>query len=236
MASSGHAAGIAADVVCRAHRTRIPSRRSAPRFRLTRMDGPTTRASGSTSPCAPVIVPVVARRRPAGRCRRGTTPAWTPSWSARRCGAGRRPGRGRRRPHTSEASACRSSAHGAYPPGRVRLDGQEPEALSSACVGPQVVTAEDVVFADDDGVLFVPAGRAEEVLATTREIWETSGSRHRIRAGETLREQTAFADYLERRAADPGLHLQAAPPPDRGSHRGIALCGDDFPRSERSDR
>jgi len=67
-----------------------------------------------------------------------------------------------------------------------------------------MVSADDVVFGDDDGVLFVTAERSEEVLATAREIWQTEREQaRRIRAGETLRRQTAFDDYVTRRAADP---------------------------------
>ena len=95
-------------------------------------------------------------------------------------------------------------SYGSYPPGPVRLDEQEPEALTSARFGPHEVTREDVVFADDDGVLFVAAERAEEVLSAARRIWETEREQaRRLRAGETLRRQTAFDDYLARRAADP---------------------------------
>lgn len=95
-------------------------------------------------------------------------------------------------------------SYGSYPPGPVRLDEREPDALTSARFGPHQVTPGDVVFGDDDGVLFVAAERAEEVLATARRIWETEREQaEKIRAGETLRRQTAFDRYLERRAADP---------------------------------
>src|SRR4051812_35045130 len=63
-------------------------------------------------------------------------------------------------------------SYGSYPPGPVRLDEQEPEALVSARFGPVEVTAEDVVFGDDDGVVFVAAGQAGEVLQVARGIWE----------------------------------------------------------------
>ncbi len=63
---------------------------------------------------------------------------------------------------------------------------------------------DDIVFADDDGVLFVAAERVEEVLAAAQKIWQTEREQAvKIRAGETLRRQTAFDDYLARRAADP---------------------------------
>ncbi|MEX2984405.1 RraA family protein [Streptomyces sp. C36] len=95
-------------------------------------------------------------------------------------------------------------SYGSYPPGPTRVDDREPEALTSARFGPHLVTAEDVVFADDDGVLFVPADRVEGVLATAHRIRDTEREQARkIRAGQTLRRQTSFDDYLARRADDP---------------------------------
>jgi regulator of RNase E activity RraA len=95
-------------------------------------------------------------------------------------------------------------SYGSYPLGPVRLDEREPEALATARFGAHMVSSDDVVFGDDDGVLFVAAERAEEVLATAQRIWQTErGQARRIREGDTLRRQTAFDDYLARRAADP---------------------------------
>jgi 4-hydroxy-4-methyl-2-oxoglutarate aldolase len=95
-------------------------------------------------------------------------------------------------------------SYGSYPPGPVRLDEREPEALATARFGPHVVSDDDIVFGDDDGVLFVAAERAEQVLATAHQIWRTERAQaNRIREGETLRQQTAFDDYLARRTADP---------------------------------
>jgi 4-hydroxy-4-methyl-2-oxoglutarate aldolase len=95
-------------------------------------------------------------------------------------------------------------SYGSYPPGPVRLDEREPEALATARFGPHLVSDDDMVFGDDDGVLFVAAERAAEVLATAHQIWQTEREQaHRIRTGATLRQQTAFDDYLARRGADP---------------------------------
>jgi len=95
-------------------------------------------------------------------------------------------------------------SYGAYPPGPVRLDEQEADALTVARFGPHLVTSDDLVFADDDGVVFVAAARADEVLATARVIWQKEREQAvKIRAGETLRVQTAFDDYLAQRAEDP---------------------------------
>jgi len=76
------------------------------------------------------------------------------------------------------------------------------------------VTRDDVVFADDDGAVFVPAAQVGEILQAARAIWEVEREQaQKIRAGETLRRQTAFDDYLARRADDPAYsfrrHLRA---------------------------
>jgi 4-hydroxy-4-methyl-2-oxoglutarate aldolase len=95
-------------------------------------------------------------------------------------------------------------SYGSYPAGPVRLDEREPEALVTARFGPHLVSAGDIVFADDDGVLFVAAQRAEQVLVTAHQIWQRERDQaRRIREGQTLRQQTAFDDYLARHAADP---------------------------------
>jgi 4-hydroxy-4-methyl-2-oxoglutarate aldolase len=95
-------------------------------------------------------------------------------------------------------------SYGCYPPGPIRLDEREPNALVTAQFGPHEVSGADVVFGDEDGVLFVEAERAAEVLATAQQISQTERQQaHRIRNGETLRRQTDFDGYLARRAADP---------------------------------
>jgi 4-hydroxy-4-methyl-2-oxoglutarate aldolase len=95
-------------------------------------------------------------------------------------------------------------SYGCYPPGPVRLAEREPEALATARFGPHQVTGEDVIFGDDDGVLFVGAGHVAAVVATAQKIWQTEREQaRRIRDGETLRQQTDFDGYLARRAADP---------------------------------
>ena len=95
-------------------------------------------------------------------------------------------------------------SYGANPLGPTRLDAQEPDALAFARVGVHEVTREDVVFADDDGVLFVGSDRVDEVLAAAEEIRRRERDQaSRIRSGVPLRTQTRFDDYLARRAADP---------------------------------
>jgi regulator of RNase E activity RraA len=95
-------------------------------------------------------------------------------------------------------------SYGTCPAGPMRLDPREPDALSSARFGAHVITSDDVVFADDDGVVFVPADRVDEVVDAARAIWQVEREQaSRIVAGETLRAQTSFDEYLSRRADDP---------------------------------
>lgn len=92
-------------------------------------------------------------------------------------------------------------SYGAFPFGPLRLDPREPEALTSARVGPQAADSSHAVFADEDGVLFVARDRVAELLETAHGIRDTEQRQaERIRGGETLRQQTAFDDFLRRRA------------------------------------
>ncbi len=95
-------------------------------------------------------------------------------------------------------------SYGSYPAGPVRLESREPAALLNARFGQHVIEAHDSVFADVDGVVFVPGARAAEVLDAAQAI--ARGERQQaeaVLAGQTLRQQFDFAGYLRRRLADP---------------------------------
>jgi 4-hydroxy-4-methyl-2-oxoglutarate aldolase len=95
-------------------------------------------------------------------------------------------------------------SYGACPSGPLRLDPRDPSALQSARFGIFLVEQGDIVFADDDGCVFVGAEFAVDLLGVAREIWQRE--RHQaeaIKRGHSLREQLEFARYLEKRAADP---------------------------------
>ena len=95
-------------------------------------------------------------------------------------------------------------SYGRCPAGPVRLDEQEPSALASARVGSCLVTVSDIVLGDDDGVVFIASDQAGKILATARQIAQTERDQARkIQAGQTLRQQTAFSEYLTRRTAEP---------------------------------
>lgn len=103
---------------------------------------------------------------------------------------------------------------GTLPAGPQRLDVRPPDALETATVGDWTVSREDLVLGDDDGVLFVPAARAEDIFTLAETIRDTERRQaERIRAGVSLRSQVQFDTYLAKRQEVPSLsfreHLRA---------------------------
>ena len=103
---------------------------------------------------------------------------------------------------------------GAIPTGPLRLGARQPDALESAVVAGWAVSRADLVFGDDDGVVFVPGDRAEETLRLAGTIRDTERRQAgQIRAGVSLRRQVQFGAYLARRREMPSLsfrdHLRA---------------------------
>ena len=94
-------------------------------------------------------------------------------------------------------------SYGTCPAGPQRLDPRETDALTSAHFGELELTNNDVVFADADGVLFVPGVQVEQVIAMAHDIWEKERRQaQKIQSGQRLREQLQFDNYLTKRAAD----------------------------------
>lgn len=105
-------------------------------------------------------------------------------------------------------------SYGPNPAGPQRLDPRAHDALAAAWFGEHVITRNNVVFGDLDGVLFVQADDVEQVLLAAHAIWQRErGQAERVRAGTLLRAQFRFDEYLRRRAADPSYtfrkHLEA---------------------------
>ncbi|TQI93670.1 RraA family protein [Amycolatopsis cihanbeyliensis] len=93
---------------------------------------------------------------------------------------------------------------GSLATGPLRLDARAGGALESAMVGEWSVDRTDLVLADADGVLFLPAGEAAGICALAETIRDTERVQaERIRAGVPLREQLRFGEYLARRGQDP---------------------------------
>jgi 4-hydroxy-4-methyl-2-oxoglutarate aldolase len=96
-------------------------------------------------------------------------------------------------------------SYGVCPSGPRRLESRDSSALRSARFGDFVVEAGDVVFADDDGCLFVSAERVDELLRVAHEIRQRERRQaEAIKSARSLREQLEFARYLEKRGTDPG--------------------------------
>jgi regulator of RNase E activity RraA len=103
---------------------------------------------------------------------------------------------------------------GTIPAGPQRLDARVLDALASAMVGDWAVDREDLVLGDGDGVLFVPASRAEEVFTLAETIRDTERRQAgQLHAGISLRSQVQFDSYLAQRQRTPFLsfrdHLRA---------------------------
>ena len=95
-------------------------------------------------------------------------------------------------------------SYGRTPFGPQRLDPRTPDALSSARFGESVIDPSWVGFADDDGVLFAPADSVPRLLDAAGSIHAAERRQaDRVRAGETLRSQFRFDEFLARRAREP---------------------------------
>ena len=101
-------------------------------------------------------------------------------------------------------------SYGSWPSGPQRLDARDSSALHSARFGNFVVERSDVAFADDDGCLFVLAEHVDDLLSIAHEIWERERRQaDAIKSGRSLREQLKFAEYMEKRVADPNYTFRA---------------------------
>lgn len=101
-------------------------------------------------------------------------------------------------------------SYGTCPAGPQRLDPRAPDALSTARFGTHEVGTADVLFADDDGLLFVPHERVEVVLETAETIQRTERRQaEAIRSGTRLSDQLRFEEYLARRDIDPAYTFRA---------------------------
>jgi 4-hydroxy-4-methyl-2-oxoglutarate aldolase len=100
-------------------------------------------------------------------------------------------------------------SYGSYPTGPQRLDERTSQDLASAQWDGFTVDGNDVVFADDDGVLFASSSAIEKVLGAAETIWRVERRQaEKIRGGKTLSEQLDFESYLKKRSSDPSYTLR----------------------------
>ncbi len=93
---------------------------------------------------------------------------------------------------------------GALPTGPQRLHVRPPDVLSRANFGQHSITTSDIVVADDNGVLFLPKDRLEQVVTAAAAYRETEARQLKaMREGRSYRSQTRFGDYLAKRAKEP---------------------------------
>lgn len=94
-------------------------------------------------------------------------------------------------------------SYGGCPAGPQMLDHRPAEPLAYAQFGPVKVTVDDVVFADQDGVLFVDSKSVTTVIEAAQQIHEVERRQAgHIEDGETLRMQLQFHEYLRKREED----------------------------------
>jgi regulator of RNase E activity RraA len=92
---------------------------------------------------------------------------------------------------------------GALPTGPQRLDPVDTLAFSSATFGEHIVTTDDFVLGDDDGILFIPVSQTGAVAELAISIRDTE--RHqaaRMQLGTTFRKQARFDEYVAARSSD----------------------------------
>jgi regulator of RNase E activity RraA len=95
-------------------------------------------------------------------------------------------------------------SYSTVPNGPLRMRTRAADALDIAYVGAVSVGRADLVFADDDGAVFVGARELPEVLREAEAIIAMERRQvDLVKGGTGLREQFAFDDYLARRTADP---------------------------------
>jgi len=92
---------------------------------------------------------------------------------------------------------------GSNPSGPLELRKRSSNALKSAKVGTFQVTSNDLVFGDDDGVVFLPREHLKRIIERAREIGSTERRQAvEVRRGRMLREQLRLKEYVSRRGRD----------------------------------
>ena len=95
-------------------------------------------------------------------------------------------------------------SYGAFPVGPKRAYPRGSDALTTARFGDFKVTADDVVFGDDDGVVFALLQDVEDIISLAGKIAEIEQHQaENIKNGQTLSEQFKINEYLKKRSKNP---------------------------------
>jgi 4-hydroxy-4-methyl-2-oxoglutarate aldolase len=101
-------------------------------------------------------------------------------------------------------------SYGCYPSGPARLDQREPDALKNARFGNFIVTADDIVFLDQDGIVFIDGAHFDQIFETAKSIRKTERRQATLATeGISMREQFQFRSYLQKREVDGGHTFRA---------------------------
>jgi regulator of RNase E activity RraA len=93
-------------------------------------------------------------------------------------------------------------SYGSCPFGPIRVD--HGESFAVVHFGEFSIERGDIVFADDDGVIFAPGREIKDLIRTAREIRDHERDQVReIKRGNTLHKQFRFDEYLAKRKAEP---------------------------------
>jgi len=97
-------------------------------------------------------------------------------------------------------------SYGALPAGPTRLDVRDDRAFGPVSFGGFEVAQGDLVFADEDGVLFVEAAKTARVLSAARSVYETERAQaEQVAAGRNLAVQLDLENFIAERAKNPQL-------------------------------
>jgi regulator of RNase E activity RraA len=95
---------------------------------------------------------------------------------------------------------------GSFPYGPTML---RPATSAAVMLGNATITADDIIVADEDGVIITEAGTFETVLAGAVEIARREEKQRAAMAnGRTLREQLKFHEFQKGRETNPGLSFR----------------------------
>lgn len=98
---------------------------------------------------------------------------------------------------------------GSLPAASVRALPRLADATASATIGAWIAGPDDIVMADGDGVVLIPAARSADIIEAAERIRSAEHNRiERLRGGVSLRKQLRFDEFRDRLGDDPALNFR----------------------------